>query len=87
MQDIAEAPKAQGKESGFDQTLAELLLLITHHGISENQAVLESIIDRLDALCKQSELEFFPQQQLVIHKIRKLWQLKLLHSAADNIRH
>jgi hypothetical protein len=83
----AQADQYSAQKPGLDQTLAELLILLTQHGVSDDEGVLASILERLDSLCVESELEFFPQQQSVIHKIRTLWQLKLLQAMATTTAH
>ena len=61
----------------FDDALSRLLILITHHSLKQEHATLASIVESVDGLLQHPDIEFFPQQQEVLIKMRKLWLMRL----------
>lgn len=65
----AEAPQAMG----FDAMMAKLLVLVTHHSLTGCRASITPIMHYLNALTSHADLEHFPEQRVVLAKMRQLW--------------
>lgn len=64
-------------EDSFDDLMASLFVLLTHHSLRQCQASVGPIVERLNKLCCHSELEHYPEQLKVLGKMRQLWRTKL----------
>lgn len=64
-------------EDSFDDLMASLFILITHHSLNQCQASLNPIVERLNKLCRHSEIEHYPEQLKVLGKMRQLWRTRL----------
>lgn len=64
-------------EDSFDDLMASLFVLVTHHSLSQCQASLSPIVERLNKLCRHSEIEHYPEQLKVLGKMRQLWRTRL----------
>jgi len=64
-------------EANFDDLMASLFLLVTHHSIDKCSSTLPIIVERLHQLSHHPEIEFFPNQQKVIAKMQQLWRAQL----------
>lgn len=74
-------------EASFDDLMASLFVLLTHYSLSQCTPTLSTIVDRLDLLCKHSELELYPNQLIVLTKMRQLWRTKLFNSQISELHH
>lgn len=74
-------------ESSFDDLMASLFVLVTHHSLTQCEASLTPIVDRLNTLCQHSEIEHYPNQLRVLAKMRQLWSTKLFNAAYSDIKH
>lgn len=67
-------------EPSYDDLMANLFALITHHSLTQCQSTLQPIIDCLNALIDQPETEYYPNQRAVFCKMRTLWTTQLFKS-------
>ena len=75
------------KEGSLDDLMASLFVLITHHSLTQCQASLRPIVDKLNELCQHSEIEHYPNQLTVLSKMRQLWRTKLFDIEYSKVRH
>lgn len=75
------------EQNSFDDLMASLFVLITHHSLTQCEASLVPIIERLDSLCRHSEIEHYPNQRVVLFKMRHLWQTKHFKVENQKVRH
>lgn len=61
----------------FDDLMANLFVLITHHSLTQCQASLSHIVERLNRLCHHPDIELYPKQLKVLIKMRQLWRTHL----------
>jgi hypothetical protein len=76
-----------GSEGSFDDLMASLFVLVTHHSLTQCKASLSPIVERLNLLCQHSEIEHYPEQWKVLAKMRQLWRTKLFDTELSDIRH
>lgn len=69
--------KNSRRENTFDDLMASLFVLVTHHSLTQCEDSLTPIVQRLDALCNHSEIELYPNQYRTLIKMRQLWRTKL----------
>lgn len=74
-------------DDSFDRLMANLLVLTTHHSLTQCENALPSIVDTLVLLCAHSDLEHYPEQLQVLLKMRRLWETKLFDLQIDKVRH
>ena len=67
-------------EESFDELMASLFVLITHHSMNQCEASVVSIVDSLNKLCEHSEIEYYPEQFKVFSKMKQLWNIKLFET-------
>lgn len=80
-------PHKQERELDFDNLMANLFTLITHHSLTQCQSSIPSIVERLEALCNHSEIELYPAQLKVLAKMRQLWKTQLFKTQTKNKIH
>jgi hypothetical protein len=68
------------QETPFDDLMASLFTLVTHHSLTQCQASLPSIVLHLEELCGHSEIELYPNQRRVLAKMQQLWRTRLFKS-------
>ena len=71
----------------FDDLMASLFVLITHYSLKQDDSVLNVIVDRLDFLCQHDDIEFYPNQLLVLTKMKRLWQTRLFDIEISEAHH
>ena len=74
-------------EGSFDDLMASLFVLITHHSLTQCQGSLNPIVERLNKLCSHSEIEHYPHQMEVLAKMRQLWSTKLFDAQHSGFIH
>ena len=74
-------------EGSFDDLMASLFVLVTHHSLTQCNASLSPIVERLNCLCRHSEIEHYPKQLKVLAKMRELWRTKLFDAEYSGIKH
>ena len=79
--------ETENQEVSFDDLMASLFVLVTHHSLTQCQASLEPIVERLNKLCHHSEVEHYPNQLKVLAKMRQLWLTKLFDETHSGIKH
>lgn len=79
--------KSTQVEDSFDDLMASLLVLVTHHSLSQCQASLSPIVERLNKLCRHSECEHYPEQLRVLGKMRQLWRTRLFEVEQTELSH
>lgn len=75
------------KEDSFDGLMANLMVLITHHSLTQCEGSLKPIVEHLHNLCQHSELEYYPEQMHVLAKMQRLWKTKLLDIELSVLKH
>lgn len=84
---LEQAPKLESSETSFDDLMANLFVLLTHHCLTQSQASLPPIVERLNLLCQHSEIEYYPNQLRVLDKMRQLWRTKILDAELSRVHH
>jgi hypothetical protein len=79
--------KVTASEGSFDDLMASLFVLVTHHSLTQCQASLSPIVERLNLLCQHSEIEHYPEQLRVLAKMRQLWRTRLFDTECSETRH
>jgi hypothetical protein len=74
-------------ETSYDDLMANLFVLVTHHSLTQCQASLMPIVERLNLLCQHSEIEHYPNQLRVLNKMRQLWRTKLFDAELSDVKH
>lgn len=74
-------------EMPFDDLMAGLFVMVTHHSLTQCEASIPCIVERLDALCRHSEIIFYPQQQKVLTRMRQLWKTRLFQLEHRSLKH
>lgn len=77
----------KNEESSFDELMANLFVLLTHHSLTQCEGSLMPIVERLDALCIHSEIELYPNQYRTLAKMRQLWRTKLFKTQRHTFAH
>ncbi|MFT5135069.1 MAG: hypothetical protein ACI9XU_000938 [Arenicella sp.] len=80
-------PRTENNEASFDDLMASLFILVTHHSLTQCRESLSPIVERLNLLCRHSEIEYYPNQLKVLVKMRELWRTKLFDAKFDRLRH
>ena len=75
------------QEGSFDDLMANLFVLVTHHSLTQCEGSLSPIVERLNTLCQHSEIEHYPHQMKVLAKMRQLWRTKLFNAECSRIKH
>jgi hypothetical protein len=84
---LEQVPKVESNETSFDDLMANLFVLVTHHSLTQCQASLRPIVERLNLLCQHSEIEYYPNQLRVLDKMRQLWRTRLLDIELSTVTH
>ncbi len=74
-------------EVDYDDLMASLFVLVTHHSLTQCELTLPKIITRLHQLSHHPEIEFYPNQQKVISKMHHLWKTRLFNIESKSIKH
>lgn len=75
------------QEASFDELMANLFVLITHHSLTQCQKAIPIIVERLEILCRHSEIEYYPHQLTVLAKMHRLWRTQLFKLQTEKIVH
>ncbi len=71
----------------FDELMADLCVLITHHSLTHCDNALPNIIDRIHSLTHHSDIECYPHQLKVLLKMQTLWRTRLFKAEVMQLRH
>ena len=74
-------------EAPFDDLMAELFTLITHHSLTQCENTLPKIIDRIHELTQHDDIEYYPRQLNVLLKMKTLWHTHLFRSEVAQLKH
>jgi len=77
----------QSDDGSFDDLMASLFVLVTHHSLTQCEASLKPIVERLNKLCQHSEIEHYPNQMKVLSKLRQLWRTRLFDAQYSGLKH
>jgi len=77
----------QSDDGSFDDLMASLFVLVTHHSLTQCEASLKPIVERLNKLCQHSEIEHYPNQMKVLSKMRQLWRTRLFDTQYSGLKH
>ncbi len=86
MQDTMQTQN-EAQEGSFDDLMASLFVLVTHHSLTQCDASISPIVERLNLLCQHSEIEHYPNQMKVLAKMRQLWRTKLFDVEHSGFKH
>lgn len=78
---------AETIDRDFDELMASLFVLVTHHSLTQCQASLAPIVERLNELCRHPDIELYPNQLKVLAKMRRLWRAHLFNQENQNYQH
>lgn len=81
------SPQTDANDRDFDELMASLFVLVTHHSLTQCPASLSPIVDRLNELCRHPDIELYPQQLKVIAKMRQLWRTHLFKNENKLYQH
>jgi len=71
------------QEGSFDESMAALFVLITHHSLTQCDTAVPNIVECLNDLCDHSEVQLYPKQMKVLIKMRQLWRTRLFRHQLD----
>jgi len=74
-------------DDSYDDLIASLFVLVTHHSLTQCEASIEPIVTRLNLLCEHGDIEHYPNQRQVLLKMRQLWRTKLFKSQLSSTIH
>lgn len=74
-------------DSDFDDLVASLFVLVTHHSLTQCESVLPQILDRIHGLTHHADIECYPNQLKVLLKMQTLWRTKLFRSELAKTKH
>jgi len=75
------------QEQSFDDLMANLFVLVTHHSLTQCEAALPQIVDRIHNLTQHADIECYPNQLKVLLKMQTLWRTKLFRSEMAHVKH
>ena len=75
------------QEQSFDDLMANLFVLVTHHSLTQCEAALPQIVDRIHNLTQHADIECYPHQLKVLLKMQTLWRTKLFRSEMTHVKH
>ncbi len=75
------------QEQSFDDLMANLFVLVTHHSLTQCEAALPQIVDRIHNLTQHADIECYPNQLKVLLKMQTLWRTKLFRSEMTHVKH
>jgi len=79
--------KNRNNNNDYDDLMASLFVLITHHSLNSCGNSLSIIVERLNQISAHPEIELYPNQKLVIAKMHNLWRAKLFSHQNRNRLH
>lgn len=74
-------------EHSFDDLMASLFVLVTHHSLTQCESALPQIVDRIHHLTNHVDIEYYPNQLKVLLKMNTLWRTKLFRSEVSQLQH
>lgn len=83
----SQQPYAKPDERNFDQLMADLFVLVTHHSLTQCENALPQIVERIHGLTHHCDIECYPEQLRVLLKMQTLWRTKLFRSEVTQHRH
>jgi len=87
---IKQTPKPEdhyAQEAPSDDLIASLFVLVTHHSLTQCEASVPVIVDRIHELCHHSEIELYPNQMKVLSKMLQLWRTRLFRAQNRGFTH
>ena len=78
---------SQYEEQSFDDLMASLFVLVTHHSLTQCENTLPQIVDRIHSLTHHTDIEYYPNQLKVLLKMQTLWRTKLFRSEIAQRKH
>lgn len=75
------------EESNFDNLMANLFVLVTHHSLTQCENALPQIVERIHNLTQHADIECYPEQLKVLLKMQTLWRTRLFRSENAQLRH
>ncbi|GAA6136692.1 hypothetical protein NBRC116583_04390 [Arenicella sp. 4NH20-0111] len=74
-------------EQDFDDLMAGLFVLVTHHSLTQCDNALPQIVDRIHLLTHHVDIECYPNQLKVLLKMQTLWRTKLFRREVSLLKH
>lgn len=87
LEDSIKEIDASDSQTSYDSLIAALFVLLTHHGLTQSEDSANAIVARLNSLCEHTDIEYYPNQQRVFLKMRKLWRIKQFRSELTEMLH
>lgn len=75
------------EEADFDDMMANLFVLVTHHSLTQCDSALPKIVEHIHYLVQHADIECYPQQLKVLLKMQNLWRTKLFRIETAQVRH
>lgn len=74
-------------EPTFDDLMANLCVLITHHSLTQCNNALPRIVEQIHLLTHHADMECYPNQLKVLLKMQTLWRTKLFRNQVSQLKH
>lgn len=81
------AAGAEIDEPAFDDLMANLCVLITHHSLTQCHNSLPKIVEQIHRLTQHADIEHYPNQFKVLLKMQTLWRTRLFHDQVSQVQH
>ena len=75
------------EDASFDELMADLFTLLTHHSVTQCETVLPKIIERIHQLTHHLDIECYPNQQRVLLKMNTLWLTRQFRQQLAGVKH
>ncbi len=75
------------EEPTFDNLMANLCVLITHHSLTQCNNALPKIVELIHSLTHHGDIECYPNQLKVLIKMQTLWRTKLFRNQISTLKH
>lgn len=80
-------PEHFSEDESFDDLMADLFVLVTHHSLTQCDSALPKIIKRIRQLTHHLDIECYPRQFKVLLKMESLWRTRLFRSELVKVKH
>lgn len=82
-----ELSRNESDKQNFDELMADLFVLVTHHSLTQCETSLPEIVNRIQLLTQHDDIEYYPKQLKVLLKMRTLWRTKLFRKEVQKFKH
>ncbi len=78
---------ATNTNQDFDDLMADLFVLVTHHSLTQCENALPKIVERIHTLTHHDDIECYPNQLKVLLKMQTLWRTKIFRTEVCRMKH